>query len=345
MRVLVTGHNGYIGTVLTPMLIAAGHEVVGLDTDLYERCTFGTDIPQIAEIHKDIRDIEPADLDGFEAVIHLAALSNDPLGNINPDLTYDINHRAAVKIAKAAKDVGVSRYIFASSCSTYGAAGDDMLTEEAEFNPVTPYGHSKVMVEQDVAKLADDNFSPTFMRNATAYGVSPRHRFDIVLNNLVAWAHTTGLVYLKSDGSPWRPIVHIEDISGAAIAALHAPREVVHNQAFNVGLNEENYRIRELAEIVKETVPGCRVEFAPDAEPDTRTYRVNFNKINELLPEFKPQWNARRGAQELYEAYQKNGIELNEFEGPKYKRIDHIKQLLAAGILDSNLRWIQKVVA
>jgi nucleoside-diphosphate-sugar epimerase len=345
MRVLVTGHNGYIGTVLTPMLIAEGHDVVGLDTDLYERCTFGTGIPQIAEIHKDIRDVQPADLDGFEAVIHLAALSNDPLGNINPDLTYDINHRAAVKIAKVAKEVGVSRYIFASSCSTYGAAGEAMLTEEADFNPVTPYGRSKVLVEQDVAQLADDNFSPTFMRNATAYGVSPRHRFDIVLNNLVAWAHTTGLVYLKSDGSPWRPIVHIEDISRAAIAALHAPREVVHNQAFNVGLNEENYRIRELAEIVKETVPGCRVEFAPDAEPDTRTYRVNFNKITELLPEFKPQWTARRGAQELYQAYQKNGIALDEFEGPKYKRIDHIKQLLAAGVLDSNLRWTEKIVA
>jgi nucleoside-diphosphate-sugar epimerase len=327
------------------MLSAVGHDVVGLDTDLYERCTFGASIPQITEIHKDIRDVQSADLDGFEAVIHLAALSNDPLGNINPDLTYDINHRAAVKIAKVAKEAGVSRYIFASSCSTYGAAGESMLTEEAEFNPVTPYGRSKVLVEQDVAKLADDNFSPTFMRNATAYGVSPRHRFDIVLNNLVAWAHTTGLVFLKSDGSPWRPIVHIEDISRAAIAALHAPREVVHNQAFNVGRNEENYRIRELAEIVKETVPGCRVEFAPDAEPDTRTYRVNFNKITEWLPEFKPKWNARRGAQELYEAYQKYGVALDEFEGPKYKRIDHIKQLLAAGTLDANLRWTEKVGA
>ncbi len=344
MRVLVTGHNGYIGTVLTPMLIAEGHNVVGLDTDLYERCTFGEGVPGISEIRKDIRDVEATDLEGFDAVIHLAALSNDPLGNLNPDLTYDINHRASVRLAQLARQVGVPRYLFASSCSTYGAAGDEMLTEEAGFNPVTPYGHSKVLVEQDVAKLADDTFSPTFLRNATAYGVSPRHRFDIVLNNLVAWAHTTGLVYLKSDGSPWRPIVHIEDISRAFIAALQAPREVIHNQAFNVGMNEENYRIRELAEIVKETVPGCRVEFAPDAEPDKRTYRVDFSKIKRVLPEFKPQWNARRGAQELYEAYQKYGVALDEFEGPKYKRIDHIKQLLTAGALDSNLRWREKVL-
>lgn len=346
MRILVTGHNGYIGTVLTPLLIAEGHTVVGLDNDLYERCTFGDGVPQAPAIKKDIREVEPADLEGFEAIIHLAALSNDPLGNLNPDLTYAINHRASVKLAETAKRVGVSRFIFASSCSTYGAAaGDEMLTEAATFNPVTPYGHSKVLVEQDVAKLADDNFSPTFMRNATAYGVSPRHRFDIVLNNLVAWAFTTGLVYLKSDGSPWRPIVHIEDISRAAIAALHAPREVVHNQAFNVGLNEENYRIKELAEIVKETVPNCRVEFAPDVEPDKRTYRVDFSKIKRMLPEFKPQWNARRGAQELYEAYQKLGVKLEEFEGPKYKRIDHIKQLLSSGQLDESLRWREKAVA
>jgi nucleoside-diphosphate-sugar epimerase len=339
MRVLVTGHNGYIGTVLTPLLMAAGHEVIGFDSDLYARCTFGDGIPRVAEIKKDIRDVEPSDVDGCDAIIHLAALSNDPLGNLNPSLTYEINYAASVRLAKLARQVGVSRFLFSSSCSTYGAAGDSMLTEEADFNPVTPYGHSKVMVEHDVSQLAGDDFSPTFLRNATAYGISPRHRFDIVLNNLVAWAFTTGLVYLKSDGSPWRPIVHVEDISRAFIAVLNAPRETIHNQAINVGINEENYRIRDLAEIVRETVPGCRVEYAPDAEPDKRTYRVDFSKIHNLLPEFQPHWNARKGAQELYEGYQKYGVKLEEFEGPRYKRIDHIKQLIQDDYLDDTLRW------
>lgn len=345
MRILVTGHKGYIGTVLTPMLISNEYEVVGLDSDLYERCTFGNDIQEIAEIRKDIRDVDPSDLEGFDAIIHLAGLSNDPLGNLNPDLTYEINHQASVNLAKMAKEMGVSRYLFSSSCSTYGAANEDMLNEEAEFNPVTPYADSKVLVERDLARLADDEFSPTYLRNATAYGVSPRHRFDIVLNNFVAWAYTTGLVYLKSDGSPWRPIIHIEDISRAFIAALNAPQEVIHNQAFNVGINEENYRIRELAEIVKETVPDCRVEYAEGAEPDKRSYRVDFSKIKQMLPEFQPQWNAQRGAEELYEAYQKFGIELDEFEGPKYKRIDHIKQLINLGELDRNLRRTVEVQA
>ncbi len=339
MRVLVTGHNGYIGTILAPMLVSEGHDVVGLDSDLYRRCTFGAGVPQIPEIRKDIRDVVASDLEGFDAVIHLAALSNDPLGNLNPELTYEINYKASVRLAELSKQVGISRFLFSSSCSTYGAAGDQMLTEEAEFHPVTPYGESKVFVERDVSKLADDKFSPCYLRNATAYGISPRHRFDIVLNNLVAWAFTTGLVYLKSDGSPWRPIIHIEDISRAFIAVLNAPKDLVHNQAFNVGINEENYRIRDLAEIVKETVPGCRVEYAKDAEPDKRTYRVDFGKIARVLPKFKPQWTARRGAEELYNAYKKHGIKLEEFEGPKYKRIDHINLLLSAGDLDATLRW------
>ena len=255
MRVLVTGHNGYIGTVMVPMLQAEGHEVVGLDSYLFEQCTFGEDLPDIPAMRKDVRDVQASDLEGFDAIIHLAGLSNDPLGDLNPRLTYEINHAASVRLARLAKEVGITRFLFSSSCSTYGAAGDQMLNEEAEFNPVTPYGHSKVLVEQDVSKLADSKFSPTFLRNATAYGVSPRLRFDLVLNNLVAWAFTTGRVYIKSDGTPWRPIVHIEDIAQAFIVVLHAPRELVHNQAFNVGLSKENYRIRELAEIVEETVP------------------------------------------------------------------------------------------
>jgi nucleoside-diphosphate-sugar epimerase len=339
MKILVTGHKGYIGTILSPILIAEGHEVVGLDSDLYRRCTFGEHLSEIPEMRKDIRDVELADLDGFEAVIHLAALSNDPLGNLKPQLTYEINHASSVCLAELAKQAGISRFLFSSSCSTYGAAGDEMLTEEAEFNPVTPYGQSKVMVERDVSKLADVAFSPTFLRNATAYGVSPRHRFDIVLNNLVAWACATGRILIKSDGTPWRPIVHVEDISSAFIAILNAPREVVHNQAFNVGINAENYRIRDLAEIVKDTVPGCQIEYAKDAGPDKRTYRVDFSKIKRVLPEFQPQWNARRGAQELFDAYQEIGIRVEDFEGPRYKRIDHIKLLLSEGLLDENLRW------
>jgi nucleoside-diphosphate-sugar epimerase len=302
MKVIVTGHKGYIGSALVPMLVKEGYQVKGIDSDLFESCTYGEGPMEITELRKDIRDVEVEDLEGYDAVIHLAALSNDPLGNINPDLTYEINHRASVRIAKLAKQAGLSRFLFSSSCSTYGAAeGDDMLTEEAEFNPVTPYGHSKVLVEKDVALLADDKFSPVFLRNATAYGVSPRHRFDLVLNNLTAWAYTKGLVYLKSDGTPWRPIVHIEDISRAFIAALKAPRERIHNEAFNVGVNTENYRIRELAEIVKETVPGCKLEYADDAGPDKRNYRVNFTKISQQLPEFQPVWTARKGAEQLYD--------------------------------------------
>lgn len=348
MRVLVTGHNGYIGSVLTPMLVAAGHEVVGLDSNLFAACRFGDEPGEewqetVPNLQKDIRDVEAADLEGFDAILHLAGLSNDPLGNLDPELTYEINHRASVRLAKLAREVGVPRFIFSSSCSNYGAGGDDLLDENSPFNPVTPYGVSKVLVEQDVSQLATDDFSPTFLRNATAYGVSPLLRFDLVLNNLVAWAMATGLVYIKSDGTPWRPIVHIEDISRAFLAVLEAPREKVHNQAFNVGRTEDNYRVRELAEIVVATVPGSRVEYAPDASPDKRNYRVDCSKIQQVLPEFKPQWDARRGAQELYEAYSRVGVSVDDFEGPRFKRIDHIKKLLADGALGNDLRWLVPV--
>ena len=339
MRVLLTGNEGYIGTILIPWLWARNHDVIGLDSGLFRECTLRSAMRPVPTIRKDIRDVELGDLDGIDAVIHLAGLSNDPLGNLNPRLTFEINHEAAVRLAELAKRAGVGRFLYASTCSVYGAAGDDMLDESSAFNPVTPYAESKARSEIDLQRLADRTFCPVYLRAATAYGVSPLLRFDLAVNNLVAWAATTGRVFLKSLGTSWRPLVHIEDIALAYITLLHAPEEKVHNQAFNIGRTEENYRINDVAEIVRQGVPNTRIEFAPDASPDLRNYRVSCDRIARELPEYRTHWTVAHGVEEVYQAIADTGLSSDHFEGPRYNRIAYLKQLLAQGRVGDDLRW------
>lgn len=343
MRVLVTGSSGYIGTVMVPILQSAGHEIVGLDANYFKDCIMGRWPNEVPTLDKDLREVKAEDLSGLDAVIHLGGLSNDPMGDLSPELTFEINYIASVHLAKMTKKAGIERFLFSSSCSLYGTGGkDELLTEEAPFNPLTPYAKSKVLTERDVSALADDHFSPTFLRNATAYGFSPRLRADIVLNNLVGWAHTTGKVKILSDGTPWRPLVHVEDIAYAFLAALEAPQDLVHNQAFNVGCNRENYQVKDLAEIVARTVPDCEIEYAGKNNPDPRDYRVDFSKIERILPDYKPRWTAEKGALQLFEAYQSCGLTLEEFKGFKYIRLHQLKRLLEEGLLDSSLYWVKR---
>jgi len=339
-RVLVTGSEGYIGTILIPMLQERGYEVVGMDIGFVAHRRFASGISSYPLVRKDVRDVQEEDVTGFDAVYHLAALSNDPLGEINPDLTDAINHRASVRLARLARDAGVRRFLFASSCSIYGAGQSDRLDEEVAFNPLTAYARSKVAAEEGIYSLASADFSPIFLRNGTAFGLSPRMRFDLVLNNLTGWAHTTGEVKLLSDGTAWRPLVHIRDIATAMIAGAEAPRELVHNQAYNVGVTDANYQIRAVAEAVEQVVPDTVVTFADGVEADTRNYNVSFDKIHTRLKDyFIPNWSIEDGITEILNACVARGLSFGEFDSPEYMTIKGLKRLLAENKLDENLRW------
>lgn len=343
-KILLTGNNGYIGPVMTRILKEHGHTVIGLDTGYFKGCElFEPDAVPDKQIIKDIREVGPEDLEGIQVVIHLSALSNDPLGELNPSLTEDINTLASEKLAKLAKENGVEKYIFASSCSVYGIAPDDKpVTETSPVNPITAYAKAKLEVESRLSKLAAPSFHPVFLRNATVYGLSPRVRLDLVVNNLTAWAVFTGKVAIMSDGMPWRPIVHITDFCRAFAAAADEKAERVHNQIINVGRNIENYRVKEIADKVQRIVPGCKVEILNQTGNDERSYKVDFTKVTTVLPSFKPAFDVDMGIRELYEAYKKYAMTGSDFKGIKYIRVKWIRQLLESGRLDGNLRWKQR---
>lgn len=339
MRVLVTGTGGYIGSLLAPVLAERGHEVVGLDTGFYLEGWLYNGVKRFPQwIAKDIRHITEEDVKGFDAIVHLAELSNDPLGQHSPEITYEINHLGSVELAKKAKKAGATRFIYTSSCSVYGLGNDDLKTEESQTNPITAYAKCKVLVERDVAQLADDDFSPTFLRNATAYGPSPRMRFDIVLNNLAGLAWTTKEIKLTSDGSPWRPLVHVLDICEAIACTLEAPREVIHNEVFNVGDSQENYRIREIAQIVSDTFTGCSLTIG-NSDGDSRSYRVAFEKIHQKLPGFCCKRDARLGAAQLRELFERIKMPRETFEFRAYTRLKQLKHLIETSQIDERFFW------
>ena len=342
MRILVTGVDGYIGSLLGPVLMSAGHDVVGLDTGFYRDGWLYSDPQNLVRspntLCKDLRSVLAADVEGMDAIVHLAELSNDPLGNTVPEVTREINHRGSVKLAKLAKDAGVQRFVYTSSCSVYGAGSGEFLDESAPVNPQTAYAECKVKVERDVGAMADEAFSPVFLRNATAYGASPRMRFDIVLNNLSGLAWVIKRIAMTSDGTPWRPLVHVLDICHAVRCALEAPVEAIHNEVFNVGQNSDNYRVREIAEIVGDVFTGCEVTFG-SLDGDSRSYRVAFDKIHERLPGFECKWSALSGAKQLQRVFERIQMPEETFEFHAFTRLKQLRYLMETHQLDDDLFW------
>lgn len=338
-RLLITGHSGYIGSVMAPLFVQAGYDVVGLDTGYFDHCTLVPDEITVPAIRKDIRDIAADDLRGFNGVIHLAALSNDPIGNLDEGWTRQINCEATVRLAEFAKAAGVERFLFSSSCIMYGMSEANVVTEDSPLDPRTEYARSKVLAETAISGLAGDGFSPTFLRNGTIYGLSPRMRFDTVLNDLIGTAVATGKVIVNSDGKPWRPVVHVQDVARAFMTVLEAPLEIVHNQAFNTGANELNHQILDLAEIAARTVPGCNLELKAQTGADQRTYKADFGKFARTFPEFKFNWTAEKGAAELYRAFKTIGLTHADLVDRRFTRLKWLNHLLDSKQLDGDLHW------